>query len=151
VNLLRRHRIALTRSDLTSSTRARHDPRSKSAPLSEVVDDDLHVTTIIRAWDKVQELAELQRRVFHSLRHTHSTLAIEAGDDPVVVSEEAGRTLRETLDTYYHFRPNAKRSSAVKIDALLNSETRVSPERDSNVVKRPVLDAKRRAALRRVV
>lgn len=125
--------------------------RPKGVVFRSQVNKSLHVTTIERAWRKLQDLAELQRRVFHSLRHTHSTLAIEAGEDPVVVSEEAGRTLRETLDTYYHFRPSAKRSSAAKIDALLNPETRVSPERQSTVTKRPVNVTNRRANLRRVV
>ena len=52
----------------------------------------------------------------HDLRHTHATLALQAGVHPKVVSERLGHaTISSTLDTYAHAIPAMQESAAVLI------------------------------------
>jgi integrase len=56
----------------------------------------------------------------HDLRHTHATLALEAGVHPKVVQERLGHaTIAITLDTYSHAIPAMQEDAAAKIAALL--------------------------------
>jgi integrase len=55
------------------------------------------------------------------LRHTHATLALEAGIHPKVVQERLGHaTIAITLDTYSHAIPAMQEDAAAKIAALLD-------------------------------
>ena len=56
----------------------------------------------------------------HDLRHTHATLALQAGIHPKVVSERSGtRLVSITLDTYSHAIPGLQRDAAEKVAALI--------------------------------
>ena len=56
----------------------------------------------------------------HDLRHTHATLALEAGVHPKVVSERLGHaSIAITLDTYSHAIPALQEDAAAKVAALL--------------------------------
>jgi integrase len=56
----------------------------------------------------------------HELRHTHATLALEAGLHPKVVQERLGHaTIAITLDIYSHAIPAMQEDAAEKIAALL--------------------------------
>jgi integrase len=56
----------------------------------------------------------------HDLRHTHATLALQAGVHPKVVSERLGHaSIGITLDTYSHVMPGMQEEAAEKIDAGL--------------------------------
>jgi integrase len=56
----------------------------------------------------------------HDLRHTHATLALQAGVHPKVVSERLGHaSVGITLDTYSHVMPGMQEEAAEKIDAGL--------------------------------
>ncbi len=56
----------------------------------------------------------------HDLRHTHPTLALEAGVHPKVISERLGHaTIAITLDTYSHAIPAMEEEAAERIAALL--------------------------------
>jgi hypothetical protein len=49
----------------------------------------------------------------HDLRHTHATLALQAGVHPKVVSERLGHvTVSITLDTYSHATPAMQEEAA---------------------------------------
>ena len=55
-----------------------------------------------------------------NLRHTHATLALEAGVHPKVVQERLGHAaIGITLDTYSHAIPAMQEDAAAKIAALL--------------------------------
>lgn len=57
---------------------------------------------------------------FHDLRHTHATLALQAGIHPKVVSERLGHsTISMTLDTYSHAIPAMQEEAAAKIADLV--------------------------------
>jgi integrase len=52
----------------------------------------------------------------HDLRHTHATLALQAGVHPKVVSERLGHaTVSITLDTYSHAIPALQEEAAALI------------------------------------
>ena len=57
----------------------------------------------------------------HDLRHTHATLALEAGVHPKVVSERLGHaTVGITLDLYSHVTPSLDELAAETIAALVD-------------------------------
>jgi len=56
----------------------------------------------------------------HDLRHTHATLALQAGIHPKVVSERLGHaTISITLDTYSHAIPAMQEEAAALIASLV--------------------------------
>jgi integrase len=76
--------------------------------------------TFSRTFDQHVADAGLPRIRLHDLRHTHATLALEAGVHPKVVSERLGHaTIAITLDTYSHAIPAMEEEAAERIAALL--------------------------------
>jgi len=60
----------------------------------------------------------------HDLRHTHATLALQAGIHPKVVSERLGHaTISITLDTYSHAIPAMQEEAAALIAGLAFAES----------------------------
>ena len=58
---------------------------------------------------------------FHSLRHTHATMLLEAGASPKEVQIRLGHTkIETTLDTYVHLTDHKKRETANLFDNLTN-------------------------------
>ncbi len=58
---------------------------------------------------------------FHDLRHTHASLALQAGVPAKVVSERLGHaTVAFTLDVYSHVIPGMQEEAAERIAALTN-------------------------------
>jgi integrase len=56
----------------------------------------------------------------HDLRHTHATLALQAGVHPKVVSERLGHaTASTTLDTYGHAIPAMSEEAAALVEGLV--------------------------------
>ena len=63
------------------------------------------------------------RSRLHDLRHTHATLALQAGIHPKVVSERLGHaTIAITLDTYSHAIPAMQEEAATLIARLVLGE-----------------------------
>lgn len=59
----------------------------------------------------------------HDLRHTHATLALQAGVHPKVVSERLGHaTVSITLNTYSHAIPAMQEEAASLIAGLAFAE-----------------------------
>jgi integrase len=64
--------------------------------------------------------AGLPRIRLHDLRHTHATLALQAGIHPKVVSERLGHSnISITLDTYSHAIPAMQEEAAAKVAKLV--------------------------------
>ena len=77
--------------------------------------------TFSRAFEKHVRDAGLPQIRLHDLRHTHATLALQAGVHPKVVQERLGHaTVAITLDTYSHAIPALEHDAAAKIAALLH-------------------------------
>lgn len=62
----------------------------------------------------------LPRIRLHDLRHTHATLALQAGVHPKVVQERLGHaTISVTLDVYSHAIPAMQEDAAARVAALV--------------------------------
>jgi integrase len=73
-----------------------------------------------RAFNRHVEAAELPRIPLKNLRHTHATLALQAGVHPKVVQERLGHaTIGITLDIYSQAVPAMQESAATTIATLL--------------------------------
>jgi integrase len=82
----------------------------------------LHPEYVRRLFDRHLQRAELPRIRFHDLRHTHATLALQAGMHPKVISERLGHTtVVLTLDIYSHAIPAMQQDAATTIAELVTS------------------------------
>lgn len=73
-----------------------------------------------QAFDRQVKGAGLPRIRLHDLRHTHATLALEAGIHPKVISERLGHsTVSITLDIYSHAIPALQETAAELVAALV--------------------------------
>jgi integrase len=80
----------------------------------------LHPQTVSRSFEQALNEARLPRIRLHDLRHTHATLALQAGIHPKVVSERLGHaTVSITLDTYSHAIPAMQEEAAERIAGLV--------------------------------
>jgi integrase len=72
-----------------------------------------------QAFEQRIKEAGLPRIRLHDLRHTHATLALQAGIHPKVVSERLGHSsVSITLDTYSHAIPAIQETAASLVAAL---------------------------------
>jgi integrase len=71
-------------------------------------------------FDRHLQCAGLPRIRLHDLRHTHATLALQAGVHPKVVSERLGHTtVAMTLDIYSHAIPALQQDAAATVANLV--------------------------------
>jgi integrase len=83
----------------------------------------IHPDGFGKAFKRLQKKAGVPVIRFHDLRHTHATLALQAGVHPRVVSERLGHsTVAMTLDTYSHVIPALQEDAAQRIAELLFAE-----------------------------
>ena len=76
-----------------------------------------------KRFERLAASAGLPRIRLHDLRHTHATLALQAGVHVKVVSERLGHaTVGMTLDTYSHVIPAMQEDAAAKVAALILGE-----------------------------
>ncbi len=79
--------------------------------------------TISRRWRQAVKRSMLPPIRLHDLRHTHATLALQAGIHPKVVNERLGHaTVSSTLDTYSHAIPAMQEEEAERIAGLVFAE-----------------------------
>jgi integrase len=82
--------------------------------------DALDPETITRYFRQAVKKSMLPMIRLHDLRHTHATLALQAGIHPKVVSERLGHaTISITLDTYSHAIPAMQEEAAALIAGLV--------------------------------
>ncbi len=76
--------------------------------------------SVSRYWRRAVKQSMLPPIRLHDLRHTHATLALQAGIHPKVVSERLGHaTVSITLDTYSHAIPAMQEEAAERIAGLV--------------------------------
>ena len=76
--------------------------------------------SVSRHFRQAMKKAMLPAIRLHDLRHTHATLALQAGVHPKVVSERLGHaTVSITLDTYSHAIPAMQEEAAALIAGLV--------------------------------
>ena len=82
--------------------------------------EGLHPDYVSRRFRELAKAAGHPVIKFHAARHTAATLALEAGIDIKIVSEQLGHsTTRITQDLYQHVRHQVHADSAEKVVALL--------------------------------
>lgn len=80
----------------------------------------VHPDYFSERFERAGKDAGLPRIRLHDLRHTHATLALQAGVHPKVVSERLGHaTVGITLDTYSHAIPAMEEEAAARIAAIV--------------------------------
>lgn len=77
--------------------------------------------TLTRSFARQVAAASLPKIRLHDLRHTHATLALQAGVHPKVVQERLGHAaISITLDVYSHAIPAMHEEAAAQVAALLS-------------------------------
>jgi len=79
----------------------------------------LEVSHIDRDWEAMLKAANLDYRARHAMRHTHTTLQLQAGTPIARVAAAAGRSIAETEKTYYHGLPKAGGDDAEVLAGIL--------------------------------
>jgi integrase len=80
----------------------------------------IHPKTVSYYFDRRVKRLGVPRIRLHDLRHTHATLALQAGVHPKVVQERLGHAnIGITLDTYSHVTPAMQSEAAERVAALL--------------------------------
>jgi integrase len=81
----------------------------------------IHPERLSRLFERHRTAARLPKIRLHDLRHTHATLALQAGIHPKVVSERIGHAdIALTLNTYSHAIPALQESAATLIAELIS-------------------------------
>jgi integrase len=81
----------------------------------------IHPKTVSYYFERRVQRLKLTRIRLHDLRHTHATLALQAGVHPKVVQERLGHAnIGITLDTYSHVTPAMQSDAAERVAALIN-------------------------------
>lgn len=77
-------------------------------------------TTLPRALEKLAGLAGVHRIKIHALRHSHASLLINMGENPLLIKERLGHEkIQTTLGTYGHLYPNTNLEVANKLTGVL--------------------------------
>lgn len=80
----------------------------------------MHPDLFSQQFDRMVARSSLPRIRLHDLRHTHATLALQAGLHPKVVSERLGHaSVSFTLDVYSHAIPAMQEDAAERIASLV--------------------------------
>lgn len=80
----------------------------------------IHPDSFTKLFDRLVRGSGLARIRLHDLRHSHATLALQAGVHPKVVSERLGHaSVGITLDTYSHAIPAMHEEAAERIASLV--------------------------------
>ncbi len=77
--------------------------------------------TLPRALEKLAELAGVHRIKIHALRHSHASLLISMGENPLIIKDRLGHEkIQTTLGTYGHLYPNSNFEVAKKLTGMLS-------------------------------
>lgn len=80
--------------------------------------------TLPRAMEKLAGLAGVHRIKIHALRHSHASLLISMGENPLIIKERLGHEkIQTTLGTYGHLYPNSNFEVARKLTDMLQVTT----------------------------
>ena len=83
---------------------------------------------------RASEQAGVKRIRIHDLRHSHASMLVELGFQPLEIKDRLGHEkIVTTLDTYSHLYPNKQMQLADRLE-LLNQGGDTPPPADSNVV-----------------
>lgn len=80
--------------------------------------------TISYAIDRYSKIAGVHRIRIHGLRHSHASLLISMGENPLIIKERLGHAdIETTLGTYGHLYPNSNFQVADKLSNFIEKKT----------------------------
>jgi integrase len=80
----------------------------------------VHPDTITRRFNRLVDRAGARRVHLHDVRHTYTTLSMDAGIDPKVVSDRVGHAnMQVTFQVYTHRSTGRDREAAERIGDLI--------------------------------
>ena len=81
-------------------------------------------TTLPRVLENLSNLAGVHRIKIHALRHSHASLLISMGENPLLIKERLGHEkIQTTLGTYGHLYPNTNLEVAKKLTGILQVQS----------------------------
>lgn len=87
--------------------------------------------TISHAITRYAKLAGVHRIRIHALRHSHASLLISMGENPLIIKERLGHEeIETTLGTYGHLYPNSNFEVANKLKGILQFQTSAENKAD---------------------
>lgn len=87
--------------------------------------------TISHAITRYSKLAGVHRIRIHALRHSHASLLISMGENPLIIKERLGHEeIETTLGTYGHLYPNSNFDVANKLKGVLQFQTSADNKAD---------------------
>jgi integrase len=90
--------------------------------------------TLAHAITRYASLAGVHRIRIHALRHSHASLLISMGENPLIIKERLGHEeIQTTLGTYGHLYPNSNFDVAHKLKGVLQYQT--APENRADLPK----------------
>jgi integrase len=117
VAMLRAHRKAQMEHRLSSGLGS---AGASGFVFTDAAGEPHHPNKVTKAFTKLQAELGMDPIRLHDLRHTHATLALQAGIHVKVVSERLGHSsVTITLDTYSHAIPGLQKDAADKVAALI--------------------------------
>ena len=79
--------------------------------------------------DTYSDAAKVQRITVHGLRHSHVSLLIRLGENPLQIKERLGHEdIETTLGTYGHLYPNSNFEVAKKLNGIFSKEVPDEPK-----------------------
>lgn len=77
--------------------------------------------TIAHSIDRFAKKAGIHRIKIHALRHSHASLLISMGENPLIIKERLGHEdIETTLGTYGHLYPNSNFEVASKLNGIIS-------------------------------
>lgn len=93
----------------------------------------LHPDTVTRGFNRLVDRAGVRRIRLHDVRHTYSTMSIDAGIDPKIVSDRVGHAnMNVTFQIYTHRSTGRDRSAAQAIANMIQAALPDQPDGDSD-------------------
>lgn len=88
--------------------------------------------TISHAIDRYAKMAGIHRIRIHALRHSHASLLISMGENPLIIKDRLGHEdIETTLGTYGHLYPHSNYEVANKLNGII-SFTHAEQDHDSS-------------------
>lgn len=85
--------------------------------------------TLANAITRFSKKAEVHRIRLHALRHSHASLLISMGENPLIIKDRLGHEdIETTLGTYGHLYPNSNFEVAHKLEGIMSYQTATENE-----------------------
>lgn len=134
VDILRRHRTDQEDERTTWGT----DYENNGLVFAKENGKPLHPDSFTQSFDRLIRTSGLSRIRLHDLRHTHASIALQAGIPIKVISERLGHESPGfTLKQYAHVMPGMQKAAAVQIARLVLSPDKFEQSANEPSSQRP--------------